>query len=151
MGIISSNRGHYDGPKPPTGPWKCRACGTEHLTPLEQGCPSCGAGTPEQAEQARRRGPQFVIPKDRILAETIDSFWAAEIGGYFTQDEIAVLKMLSEKARITVAVALAHYADHGDPNNEQLPRAIITAWARLISDSIVYAAPAAEPAPPAGD
>lgn len=117
------------------GLWKCRSCGTENGTPMEKGCPSCGTGTPEQAEQAKR-APKFVISGERVIKETVNEAYTTEPSDPSPM-HTCVLPMLTEKARITVAVALAHFADHGDPNNDQLPRAVIHAWARVIADDLI--------------
>lgn len=126
---------HFGGRKPAVGAWVCRACGAEHFTPMEQGCPACGAATPKQAEEARK--PKVTIPRDRVIREVVTPDWTSEVNDPTLAGIVVELPMMTEKARITVAIALAHYADHGDPNNDQLPRAVIQAWARLIADSIV--------------
>jgi ribosomal protein L37E len=93
--------------------WRCGTCGTEHYTPPEDGCQSCGMGT--QAEVA-----QAVAARE---AETVteEQYQRAVFSG---TDE-----MLTPRAWATVTRALAFYLAQGPPPEaDELSRAIVRAW-----------------------
>lgn len=134
MGQVGGPR-HYGGAKPrelTEAAWECKACGTTHLTPMANGCPSCGNGTAQQAEAARRAPKGHGISDERLLKEVV----APRAGENSDLLETAVCLGLTGKARITLAVALAHYADHGQPSIEELPRGVILAWGQKIASTI---------------
>lgn len=133
MGKVGDTSYLYQGRTPQVGVWKCRACGNDQGGDPARGCPTCGAGTPEQAAaaQAAARGPQ--VSHERIAE--------AAVLEQYTQSEIALpafhLFQLTPAARWTVAAALAHYADHGSPTTAELPRVVIKSWALELANQLL--------------
>jgi len=104
--------------------WKCSSCGANQVSRFEDGCPSCGAGTAAQAAAAQ--APPG-IPLERLRDEIVGP--APEVSA----DYFLALTPLRLPARMSVAAALAHYADHGgQPTNDELPRQVSLAWARWL-------------------
>jgi ribosomal protein L37E len=104
--------------------WRCGTCGTEHYTPPEDGCQSCGMGT--QAEVARA-----------VASREAETVTEAE----FTRTVFAPPgdpdgEVFSAKAWKTIAAALAFYLAQGPPPEaEELPRVYVRAWlTRILED-----------------
>ncbi len=114
---------HYTGGRLPVGAWKCPSCGTEHTTPFEKGCGACGAGTPEQVERALA---------ERQAAELPDASLYPALVGVADGHTALLAAVLTHRARLSVARALAHYADTGTPGTDELSRAQLLTWARKI-------------------
>lgn len=109
------------------GAWKCPTCQTQQTTPVEAGCPNCGAGTVEQAEAASR---------DRMVA-TVDLGLLRRLALNPEEDTAEFgLVALTPRARLTIARALAHYADFGMPSTKELNKGECLAWAREIDAGI---------------
>lgn len=125
----------YDGRTPEAGgyAWECKTCGTSHTTPFEKGCPACGTGVPVAAAPAKVE----TIDVERLKREILNAFWTAEVSGSFTPEQLAALPVLSKAARISIAIALAHYADHGaQPSNEELSRYMARMFGRYLMQQI---------------
>ena len=132
MGIVGGPR-HYGGahgnvggaPGQPTK-WRCPSCRGENLSIMEEGCPQCGAGTLAQAEEARSRRVSRVDPTD--VARAVLGQPTASVS-----DLTMVRNCLAPIAQLTLARALAHYAEHGVPQTkgegQELTRAMILGWA----------------------
>lgn len=132
MGVIGGDR-HYKGP---TGEqpaeWRCPTCRSAHVTPPQLGCPTCGAGTKEQAEEARARVPQELSAAVVARAVMGESAIPANMDAW--------ARDLSAVAQLTLARALAFYAEHGTPvvsgEGVELPRPVIVGWARMIDAAL---------------
>jgi len=117
---------HYSGPETATRviPWQCNACGNKNVSRFEDGCPGCGAGTPAQAARVQ---PTREVGLERLREEIVSG-----AVGEVTADYFLFLAPLTPRARVSVAAALAHYAEQGSPTNDELPRAVSLAWARRL-------------------
>lgn len=130
MGDVGGTPRQYTGrdSAPTAIKWKC-ACGAENVSRFEDGCPACGAGTPQIAVAA----PPLAVPDHRLIEEIVGEEAARlAAAGYWLG-----LPFLTGKARMSIAVALAHYADHGAPPSvAELPRVIAQGWARRLAASV---------------
>ena len=127
MGAIIGGTGrHYTGPKDAAltpSAWKGPAGGNPNTTPFEKGCPGCGAGTAEQAERAARNQMADQVDLGRLFTLVVTDI---------TEETSLALETLSARARLSLARALAHYADFGAPSPQELNRGELLAWAREI-------------------
>jgi ribosomal protein L37E len=100
--------------------WRCGTCGTEHYTPPEDGCQSCGMGTQLEVLKA--------VAAREAETVTLAQYRAAVFSG---DDE-----MYTPKAWKTVTNALAFYLAQGPPPEaEELPRVYVRAWlTRILED-----------------
>lgn len=127
MPVTPGSRHYRAGDRDPdglgTGPWNCPACGTSQTTPMARGCLSCGAGTPEAAERAKAAGAASLVrPQDLQLM----------LCGAADLHTATAFPNLDRKARLTLAKALAHYAETGTPTNDELSRVFTLAWGRAV-------------------
>lgn len=106
--------------------WRCGTCGTEHYTPPEDGCQSCGMGTQREVAQA--------VAAREAETVTLAQYRAAVFSG---DDE-----MYTVKAWKTVTNALAFYLAQGPtPEADELSRAIVRVW---LTELLTADAPPAE-------
>jgi len=105
------------------GAWTCPTCGTEHVTPLEAGCPVC------LAEDARRA---------KSVVTTVKG--VAALAPYLLlhpESPSASLMIrgaaMTEAAKQSVAAALAHFVEHGLPDDTLLSPAVMIGWARELA------------------
>ncbi len=130
MGIVGGPRQYHGSETRATFKWTCKSCGTEHLTPFEDGCPSCGAGTAAQAEVAKAaQGPQISDEDlmDRVLCRVALQDIDTKV--------LLLVDEYSDEARRTVMSALAFYAEQGTPMQGELTRAMTLAWARKLYEA----------------
>jgi hypothetical protein len=122
--------------------WACNACGEKQTGPFEAGCQKCGNGTqrPQVVASAATQG----ITDERL------------VDALFGDQPVAAshwdlrLHMLTRAARLSIAVALARYADDGEFSNEMLPRVVTRAWAQRIFQAVEAEDQAKRPTPPTG-
>lgn len=123
--------GVWDGGRDPSlrpANWVCPTCKAANTGPLEAGCVSCGAGTPQQAEASVAARQALQMTDEQLRGYLIDQ------GDLHT----AMLQLvLSRRARLTVARALAAYAETGTPHvTEEIPKAAVLTWARKIASTM---------------
>lgn len=126
MGTIGGPRHYTGGGTGAPYKWPCPTCHAENVTPLEAGCPQCGAGTPGQA----------------VAAKTAPlTIGVAELAAHIVEDQDVApeywlaLPGLTEAAKVTVAVALARYAELATATtSDQLRTDIALAWARRLME-----------------
>lgn len=135
MGIVGGTSRHYKGGKlDPEGlgtiagtGWTCPTCKALNAGPVEAGCGSCGAGTAAQAEAAKIARQGALVKDDRLqelLCGKADLHTAVALPG------------LEPRARMTIARALAHYAETSTPGPDELPRVAILTWARRVMEAV---------------
>lgn len=110
------------------GEWKCPACGGTQAGPIEAGCVQCGAGTEAQREKVAAEKAAQVLEQSALAALLVDE--AVELDA---QGDIALQRGWTEGARLTIARALAHYAEFGQPGPGELSKPQVLQWARLIA------------------
>jgi hypothetical protein len=119
--------GVYDGAPRQVGyKWNCPTCGTEHVTPLEDGCPVCAV---EIAKAAARQ--KAFVPVE--ISETV--LRAAILRHPESQYAAGSLRAggLTPKARRLLIRALNYYAEaHFETAPGDLSYDTILAWARLL-------------------
>lgn len=113
------------------GAWKCPSCGQSNTTPLEDGCPGCLAGTQEEVERARA-----VKLEKPLSVEDLAKFIVEGVVANNVDRDIVLLKELKERARLTLARALAHYGETGAPTPSELTRMQCLGWGRALADTI---------------
>jgi hypothetical protein len=145
VGTVGGPR-HYTGADRVTRtPWICPTCRTQNTSLIEAGCPACGAGTPAQAEEARQR----MLP-ETSRARVVEAVCGPEAQAV-SPDYWLDLSFFTPQARITLAAALMFYAEHGSPSSEELPRAVITRWAKDLFTETPAPEPAAQTEEPPDD
>lgn len=109
--------------------WKCPNCRALNVGKIEDGCSACGTGTAAEREAAIAKRTTLAITVERLVEEIV---------GRATPLSVAMVEArgLTEKARATVATALAFYAEHGEPTLAELPRAVVLAWGRRIAEAV---------------
>lgn len=125
MGEVGGPR-HYQGSGrtlPGTYKWTCPGCQTEHVTPLEQGCPVCAA------RQAARPTPAPAAPA------TIDQIADAVLARPSSPLRLAMLRAeaLTPAARETLVRALAYYLAQAQPSPTDLATPILIGWAQQMT------------------
>lgn len=135
MGLVGGSR-FYSGGRGASGEtlgqptaWTCPTCRNKNLSVVTDGCPQCGAGSPAEAAEAASRRTQVVDP-DTVAKAVLGQPTAT------VTDLQQVRVCFGTVAQLTLARALAHYAEHGAPalsgDGVELPRPVILAWARLM-------------------
>lgn len=128
-----SNYLHRPGRTTNFGVWYCPGCGNEQGGDPALGCTSCGNGSAQQAAAAQVQ-PTLTIDPERLHSAIV----APPYHGHPELGQPAQrLFQLTEQALWTVATALAHYADHGQPTTAELPRVLIKAWAEQLSSYLL--------------
>lgn len=135
---------HHRGPGQGGGiPWTCKRCGNLNMGPLGQGCPTCGAGTAEEnnralaavkaaeADHAQQQEDAAVAASRVTAQQLIQGLTTREaqqaVGGTYWVD----LPALTPAARLTVATALAFYAEQAESfTTEEIARGLALAWAQ---------------------
>lgn len=109
--------------------WKCPNCRTTNIGKPEDGCPSCGAGTKQQAEAALAKANEGKISADEAAQQVLGlaDGTAADLQGWST--------CIRPQAQLSLCRALAFYAENGDPGMGELTRDQILAWARVVMPS----------------
>lgn len=121
---------HYRGGEGSLGratSWNCPTCGSAQSGPLEAGCVTCGAGTPEEAARAAAATAAAKVNPELLRQMTVG---AADL------HTAALAAPLTGRARLTLARALAHYAEYGAPTTQELTRAQCLAWGRYIAQAL---------------
>lgn len=112
---VSGGRGTGPNMGPPRAPfkWECKACGVEHVTRFEDGCPACGTGTPGQVPVAP--------PVSTASVDTAGVFGLRDAYDYNAWQGMAII--LCKVPREVMAAALEFYLAQGnldEPNAERL-------------------------------
>lgn len=119
-GEIGGGGRHYQGPETQVPyAWTCPRCGTRNVTPLEDGCPGCGAGTAAEQDRLRREAKADPDGTEEV--------------GQLPESFLVGFTSLPERHRLTIARALAHYADHGGLSFEELSKRGTLALARMVN------------------
>lgn len=131
MGNVGGPR-HFGAITPQQAPWTCPSCHTKQTSRFEDGCPSCGAGTPEMNAAA-----QQPVPISPVELTTLVLGGAAEGMREAVVEAFVELRAYTVEARTTIAHALAFAAENGMArDSETLPPKVMLAWARRLIEAL---------------